>query len=144
MNTKYLTFIIILMGTALSCKDGEKIYSSSKNDNDVNISPDKVEDISGLWGTYTCTELLNLIKNNADLIESLSSSQLDSDALDYVALYEYQASNYMVVQFTSSAKQYIYCGVKLYDWDKFKENADNSYGSGFHKYLKKYHCGCLH
>lgn len=78
------------------------------------------------------------------LIKSLSSGELNSSMLDYIAYFNLQDHYYLIVQFTSSDKQYIYCKIHTDDWNSFSNNVDNSYGKSFHKYLKKYGCNCKH
>jgi len=67
---------------------------------------------------------------------------MNSSALDYIALYEFDGSYYTVVEFTSSSKKYIYCDVSRSDWDNFVDNDLDSYGESFHAYLNRSSCNC--
>ena len=67
---------------------------------------------------------------------------MNSSALSHVALYEYEGTNYVIAQYSTSSKRYIYCDISISDWNYFIENANNSYGASFDEYLDKDNCSC--
>ena len=111
--------------------DNSQNYNLSSPGNDE-------PDISSL----TCDELMELIVDQGDRVEQLDDSDLNSSALDYVALYEYDGTYYVIADFTSSRKRYIYCDVSKSNWNNFTDNPDNSFGSAFDDYLSRYTCSC--
>ena len=135
-----LSLVIIAL---ISCKnsgnnnnynDGE--YNNVQQENDESTEQDEI-------GELSCHELLKLVKDEGYRKEYLDSSDMNSSALDFVALYEYDGVYYVIVEFTSSSQQYIYCDINKRYWDAFVENEEDSYGSGYYNYIRpNTHCGC--
>ena len=93
-------------------------------------------DISSL----TCDELMELVLDDGDRVEVLDESDMNSTALNYAALYEYDGTYYVIAEFTSSRRRYIYCDVSKSNWNNFTDNPNNSFGSAFDDYLSRYKC----
>lgn len=107
-----------------------EVYTVSSISQDNNIS------------SLDCEELMSLVIDNGDFIEELNSSEMNSSALSHVVLYEYEGTNYVIAQYSTSSKRYIYCDISISDWNYFIENANNSYGASFDEYLDKDNCSC--
>ena len=118
-------------------EESETAIEESLNDGqDFNTEEISISDLS-------CDELLQLVQNDGSRLEYLDQSDMNSSALDYIALYEYDGVYYVVIEFTSSSQEYIYCDISRNYWDAFVENEDNSFGSGYHNYIRPYtSCNC--
>ena len=128
--------------TLISCRNSEnnKKYSNAEyknadQENEEATDPTDIADMS-------CTEILKTVVDNGDLISDLDDSDMNSSALDYIALYEYEGLYYLVVEFTSSSKKYVYCDINYGDWNDFVDNAGDSYGESFHENLNYSNCNC--
>ena len=110
-----------------ACKNDHKNISNNSSNNRTITS---------------CTELKHLVMDSGDKIESLDDSDMNSSALEYIALYEYDGSYYIIVEFTSSSKKYIYCDINKSDWNNFTSNDQDSYGESFQIYLRNSTCSC--
>lgn len=132
-----LLFISLFIG----CKNSNSRSSTINDSENIEVASDDNStepDISSL----TCDELMELVIDEGDRVEVLDDSDLNSSALDYVALYEYDGTYYVIADFTSSSRRYIYCDVSKSNWNNFTDNPDNSFGSAFDDYLSSYTCSC--
>ena len=132
-----LLFISLFIG----CKNSNSNSSTIDNSENIEVVKNNYStqpDISSL----SCDDLMYLVMDNGYRIQSLDASDMNSSALDYIALYEYEDTYYTVVEFTSSSKKYIYCDVSRSDWDNFVDNDLDSYGESFDEYLNKSSCNC--
>ncbi|MBP6234509.1 MAG: hypothetical protein KA536_00140 [Saprospiraceae bacterium] len=125
LNIIIIIFILIF---GVSCKSDSSKASRSNFIDKTSIT--------------TCDELIKLVVDDGDKIQSLDASDMNSSALDYIALYEYDGSYYTIVEFTSSSKKYIYCDINKSDWNNFISNDQDSYGGSFHTYLSNSTCSC--
>lgn len=90
-----------------------------------------------------CDELLELIQSEGDRIQYLDDGDMNSDALYKVELYEYDGIYYVIIQFQSGSQEYIYCDINKSYWNRFVDNDDDSYGSGYHNWIRpNTSCGC--
>ncbi len=113
-------------------------YSNYENSDENSDEDDETADIADM----SCTEILETVVDDGDLISDLDDSDMNSSALDYIALYEYEGLYYLVVEFTSSSKKYVYCDINYGDWNEFVDNAGDSYGESFNEYLTNSNCNC--
>jgi len=90
----------------------------------------------------SCSEILTTVMDNGDLLYDLDDSDMNSSALDYIALYEYEGLYYLIVEFTSSGKKYVYCDINYSDWNDFVDNDEKSYGTSFNRHLGYSNCNC--
>lgn len=146
-------FLFIFFSLSVGCKQSNKssideekealLLSAAPAEDQTNIGNIKDDNLLHSLENLTCEQVLSIIQSEGTIIESLGSNALDSDALDYITLYQYGDINYMVVQFTSSYKRYIYCDINQSSWDAFTEDGVYSYGKSFHKHLAHYGCDCI-
>jgi len=113
-------------------------YENSEEDYNQDEENYDAADISNM----SCSEILETVVDNGDLLSELTSSEMDSEALDYIALYEYENMYFVIVEFTSSNQQYVYCDIAYNAWNNFIDNAGDSYGSSFNEYLTHSNCNC--
>ncbi len=125
----------IYNGTTTSNNIYTNNSSALYQENDESTDPTDIADMS-------CIEILATIVDNGDLISDLNDSDMNSSALDFIALYEYKGLYYLVVEFTSSSKKYVYCDINYSDWNNFIDNAGDSYGESFNDHLGYSSCNC--
>lgn len=102
---------------------------------DESTEPTDIADMS-------CLEILDTVMDNGDLLSDLYDSDMNSSTLDYIALYEYEGLYYLIVEFTSSGKKYVYCDINYSDWNDFVDNDEKSYGTSFNRHLGYSNCNC--
>lgn len=126
---------LLVLFLSTSCKERSSTYNSYQDSETYEDEDDK--DISEL----SCDELQQLVLDDGYQIEELSSYDMNSSALNYIALYEYDGTSYVIASFNSGGT-YIYCDVDRSAWNSFTENEEQSYGSAFHNHLSYYTCDC--
>lgn len=90
--------------------------------------------------SQSCSTLINEVKNNGSLSQSINCS--GSSALSSAAYYTYNGSGYVVIYFTSSSSPYIYCGISSGTWKNFVNGGRSSWGKSFDNYISNYGCNC--
>lgn len=128
----YLLFVVFILG----CKSGNNQYNIQKVENEYsgNISEKLPSD---------CDELLELIQNDGDRIQYMDDNDMQSTALNRVILYEYENVYYVVIRFQDGSQDYIYCDIDKSFWNRFVNNDDESYGKGYHNWIRPYtSCRC--
>jgi len=88
-----------------------------------------------------CYELLNLVENEGSELKELHFDESESEALEYIALYEYESEYYNIVVFQSGGK-YIYCGIQINDWEDFLNDLQYSVGKSWNEHLNYSNCSC--
>ena len=90
----------------------------------------------------SCDELAELVQNEGNRSDYLTSGELDSEMLYSIELYEYLDTYYIVAVFQTGGT-YIYCDVSRSAWSNFKDNDYNSFGRSFQTYIaKEFICNC--
>lgn len=90
----------------------------------------------------SCDELAEIVQNEGNRSDYLTSGELDSEMLYSIELYEYQDTYYIVAVFQTGGT-YIYCDVSRSAWSNFKDNDYNSFGRSFQTYIaKEFICNC--
>ncbi len=137
-------YLILSFCLLLSCKfdsnkspQNEFRYNSEEHIRTLDNKPKvSLENLS-------CEKLLEIVTNNGDRKAKLNDSDMNSSALYYIELYEYQNVFYVVANFKNRKMNYIYCEIDMESWNAFLENSERSYGKGFQKWIKSSsHCGC--
>lgn len=106
------------------------------------IQPRRNTSIEPELENLSCDELTELVQNEGNRIDNLSPSELDSEMLYNVDLYEYKDTYYIIADFQRGGT-YIYCDINMGAWSSFKDNDYNSYGRSFHAYIAKaFRCNC--
>ena len=88
------------------------------------------------------TQILETVVDQGQLLSDLDDSDMNSSALEYIALYEYVRLYYLLVEFTSSNKQYVYCDINYGAWGDFIDDSGESYGQSFNAHFgySNYNC----
>ena len=137
-----LYLLTIALISSMGCKNINTPVGSNGSIDSIETTVEEEQSNQKNIHELTCDELTELVKNDGNRIDNLSSGELDSEMLYNVDLYEFNDIYYLIADFQRGGT-YIYCDVNMGAWSRFKDNDYDSYGRSFHAYIAKdFICDC--